>query len=185
MKKKIYLISTSVLKENSVICANVDDSLLLNAIIEAQDIELQQTLGTQLYNRILNDIDEDSLAGDYKSLVDDYCQNFVCYFAVYHAIPSISIKIKNKGTVRENSEWSQDSTFQEMSYLRKDIQDKAEFYAQRLSDYLQANKDSFPEYKANCGCCGDVAPKRNQYRSGLVLEDCKCKRSYNIVDITL
>lgn len=183
--KKIYLVSTSLLKTNSIICQNVDDSLLLNAISEAQDIELQQTLGSALYNRILNDVDEGTIAGDYKELLDNYIQNFVCYYAVYHAIPVISIKIKNKGVVRENSEWSQDSTFQEMSYLRKDTQDKAEFYAQRLSDYLQANKDSFPEYKANCGCCGDVAPKRNQYRSGLVLEDCKCERGYNIVDITL
>lgn len=183
--KKIYLISTSLLKNNSIINSNVDETLLLNAIFESQEIELQQILGSRLYNRILDDIDNSTLSGDYKTLVDDYCQNVVCYYATARAIPYIHYKVVNKGINNQSSEWSQPTAFNEMNFLLKRVQNDAEYYAQRLSDYLQANKDSFPEYKANCGCCGDVAPKRNQYRSGLVLEDCKCKRGYNIVDITL
>lgn len=187
--QKIYLISTDVLKSNSIICQNVDNSLLLNAIFEGQEIELQQTLGSALYNHILTLVDDGSISDTenarYKELLDDYIQNFVCYYALYHAIPVLAIKVKNKGLVRENSEWSQDSTFQEMSYLRSDVQNKAEFFAQRLTSYLESNKDSFPDYKACCSCCGDIPPNKNNYRCGLVLDEREYKRNYNILDITL
>lgn len=183
--QKIYLISTDVLKSNSIINSNVDDSLLLNAIFEAQQIELQQILGSALYNRILDDIDNSTLSGDYKTLVDDYCQNVVTYYATARAIPYVHYKIVNKGVNNQSSDNSQPTAFNEMNFLLKKVQDDAEFFAQRLTSYLEANKDSFPDYKACCSCCGDIQPSKNNYRCGLVLDEREYKRNYNILDITL
>lgn len=182
--KNIYLISTSVLKENSAINGNVDDSLLLNAILEAQDIELQQILGQKLYTRILADIDNDSLGGDYKQLVDDYCQKVVIYYATARAIPYIHFKVMNKGVQNQNSDNSTPTAFNEMNYLAKKIQNDAEFYAQRLSDYLHGNAYRFPEY-LDRSCPNEIKPSGSQYRCGLVLEDTQrcCGNSYNLVDI--
>lgn len=185
--RSIYIISTSVLKNNSAINNNVDDTLLLNAIMEAQDIELQQILGSRLYNRILDDIDNNELAGDYKMLVDEYCQKVVVYYATARAIPYVHYKIVNKGVNNQNSDNSTPTLFNEMNFLMKKVQNDAEFFAQRLSDFLRNNKDLFPEY-AECQCNEDIKPKRNQYRCGLVLEDNKCCKAgmgYNFNTITL
>lgn len=189
--KNIYLISTSVLKENSVVCNNVDDTLLITGIMEAQEIELQQTLGSKLYKKIISLVDTGDINveanSDYKVLLDDYCQKVVVYYSVFHAIPSMAIKLKNKGAVREYSENSSDAMYNEFEYLRKDIENKAQYFTQRLADYLHANRDKFPEYTEMAGC-DEIKPNRRAYRSALVLDQptcCCAKEHYGICDVLL
>lgn len=185
--KTIYLISTTLLKENSAINNNVDDTLLLNAILEAQEIELQQTLGSRLYNRILNDIDNDSLSGDYKTLVDDYCQKVVVYYATARAIPYVHYKIVNKGVNSQSSENSTPTAFNEMNFLMKKVENDAEYFNQRLADYLHQNRDKFPEYTEPAGC-DEIKPNRSSYRSALVLDEPSCPKAglgYNFFTVTL
>lgn len=189
--RTIYLISTTLLKENSVVCNNVDDTLLTTGIMEAQEIELQQTLGSKLYKKIITLVDTGDIDieanSDYKVLLDDYCQKVVVYYSVFHAIPSMAIKLKNKGAVREYSENSQDAQFNEFEYLRKDIENKAQFFNQRLADYLHQNRGKFPEYTEPAGC-DEIKPNRSSYRSALVLDEPSCPKAglgYNFRTITL
>ena len=50
----VFLISEAKLREFTDMDNNVDTMLIKNAIREAQDIPLQQCIGTLLYNKILN-----------------------------------------------------------------------------------------------------------------------------------
>ena len=53
---------------------NIDNDKLLPFINQAQDIHIQNYLGTDLYVKLQNDItaDPQTLAGDYLALVNDY-----------------------------------------------------------------------------------------------------------------
>lgn len=189
--RTIYLISTDQLKNNSAINSNVDDTLLLNAISEAQEIELQQTLGSKLYKKIITLVDTGDISSqensNYKTLLDDYCQKVVVYYATARAIPYLAVKLKNKGATREYSENSSDAAFNEFEYLRKKVENDAQYFAQRLADYLHQNRSDFPEYTEMAGC-DEIKPNRRAYRSALVLDQPTCccvKEHYNIADVLL
>ena len=75
----VFIISEANLRQFTDINNNVDSELLKNAIREAQDIELQRVLGTKLYNKILDDIKNNTLSGNYETLVLDWIQNVLLY----------------------------------------------------------------------------------------------------------
>ena len=74
----VLLISEQKLKDNTPITDNVDSSELRFAIQQSQAIQIQETLGTNLYEKILQLVDtgDINLAGNanYKSLLDNYIQ---------------------------------------------------------------------------------------------------------------
>lgn len=169
---KYYLISTKYFKENSPVNENVDDNLLNNALWEAQTIHAHQILGTNLLDRLVDlcksgDIELPAYI-EYKKLLTDYVAQVIVYYALWECMPYIRFKIVNKGVESQNSDWSTSTTTTEFTYLRDDVKNKAEFYAQRLSNYLCKNSTSFEEYRS-CSTCADITPTKKQYYCGLVL----------------
>lgn len=168
--KKTYLISTKVLKEQSIINSNVDDSLLHNAIWEAQNIEIQQILGSCLYNKIIDLVDNDEINNaeyaDYKYLLDEYIQNVIVYAATQRAAVYIRFKVMNKSVTAQNSENSNPVDLNELQYFIDHIKNDLEFFEKRLQDYLRLN-ELFPEYKV-CNC-GSLEPQSHVYRTSLAI----------------
>lgn len=173
MSNIVYLISTQYLKSHSVINGNVADELLNNSIEEAQTIYLQQILGTKLYEKILNLVDTGEIAlpvnAEYKRLLDSHIQKVLSYRATELAIPYLMVKLVNKGTQSQNSDWSNSSDLKSVQYLRDDVVNRAEFYEQRLIDYLCDNAGKFPEYHSNRG--HDLRHNKNAFFSGIVFDN--------------
>ena len=74
----VLFISQDRLKTSTALNYNIDTEYLLPFVKIAQDKHLQAILGTKLYEKLENDIagvDEASLSGAYKTLVDDYIQD--------------------------------------------------------------------------------------------------------------
>ena len=70
------------LKRNSIIDGNVDVDKFIQFIKIAQEIHIKNYLGTDLYNKISNDIIADSLSGDYLTLVNSYIQPMLIHYAM-------------------------------------------------------------------------------------------------------
>ena len=164
-----FIISETKLRMFSDLNDNVDTELLRNAVRESQDIELQRILGTKLYNKILSDIDSSSLAGVYKTLVDDYVQNSLLYWAYYYALEYVMLRPRNNGLLipngGENSNPVDRSWFEQK---RQSIQNKAEFYSNKLTEYLIQNQSSFPELLQNVELQENIADFGTQYKSPIV-----------------
>lgn len=170
--ERIFLISTQDLKDYTPISNNVDDSLLHNAIQEAQDITLQQLLGTKLYKKILALVNNDEINlpsnAQYKSLIDEYCTKVILYSALHRAIPVIHYKIVNKGITTQTSENSQTTTISEMGFLMNRVKNDLEFYSNRLASYLLANIQLYPEYMSATKI-DEITPNVTPYRTSMVL----------------
>ena len=185
--EKIYLVTTQTLKQNTAINNNVDDYLLTNAIWEAQTIYVQQATGSKLYNAVTDKVKNgtiyDASNSAYKLLLDDYIVPVIIYYAWYCAIPQIHYKTLNVGVNAQNSDNSTSTSLNEMQYLRNDVLDKAEFYNQRLLDFLKANKSDYHELTST-QAVDDIRPQSNNYFAGIVFgNDYPCK--YNERVITL
>lgn len=179
---RTYFITCEYLKSHTVINSNVADELLLNCIFEAQSIHIQQLIGTDLYNKLANLVQtntvNDPANADYKVLLDEYVCPTTAYWAVVECIPSMAMKIVNKGVERQNSEWSTPSAINEIEYLRDDWRNKAEFFSQRLTNYLLQNRRLYPELLQNYEI-DKLRPSNGEYFSGIVFDEglCPCERT--------
>ena len=179
MANYVLFISENKLKDTTAIGANVDIEHLLPYIRTAQKQHIERVLGTDLFEALQTKITAGSLGGAYKTLVEDYISDALVHFAFWQALPFLRHKIQNGNIVTRNSEDATAITRQEAQDLREEIRNTAEFYLERLIDYIKHNLSSFPEYNTNDG--SDTTPDRNAFYSGMNLERNRNRRR----DITL
>ena len=166
----VLFVNEDKLKSSTAINYNVDTAFLLPFLKIAQDKHLQIILGTKLYDKLQDDIagvGGASLTGNYKILVDDYIQDAIIHYALVEALPFISFQIKNGSITQKNSENGTAATRQDVDYLVQKERDSAEFYGQRIVEYLCHNSGLFPEYSNNTGA--DMNPIPNAYYTGIKL----------------
>lgn len=189
---RTYLISVDYLKEHTTINNNVDTNILNSPIWEAQEINVHQICGSKLYKKLLELISNGNITlpaySDYKTLLDDYVQPVVCYWAWLYSLPYLAMKAVNKGVQRQTDENSNNATIQEVHYLEENIRDKADFFSQRLTDFLLQNRNLYPEYYRNYQI-DELQPTVNQSFQGVQFDGdgCRCVKSmgYDWRTITL
>jgi hypothetical protein len=163
----VLFISEDKLKRSTTINGNVDVELLRPYMKVAQDLHIWTKLGSKLYEKIQDEIKADTLTDPYLKLVNDYIQDALVHWTLYEAIPFLGYKIMNKDIVRQTSETSQTAPLDEINFLRNTVMNTAEWYTERLIDYLCENNHLFPEFNTNTGA--DLRPSRNNYNNGMNL----------------
>tara|TARA_R110001632_G_scaffold4129_2_gene17678 strand:+ start:1546 stop:2049 length:504 start_codon:yes stop_codon:yes gene_type:complete len=164
----VLFISEDRLKTSTALNYNIDTEYLLPFVKISQDKHLQAILGTQLYEKLENEIQAGTLAGAYKTLVDDYIQDALVHYAIIEALPFISYKIANGSITQKNSENGTAATKNDVDWLIRKQMDSAEFYGQRIIDYLIYKTSSFPEYSSNSNA--DIDPIGNAYNCGIKID---------------
>lgn len=150
----ILLISEDTLKTHSSLNKNVWADNLSSVIKATQDVDLQKFLGSCLYKKVLELVENGGIRNEnyvmYKELLDDYITNFLIYQTLANLIPEISTKITNMGLVVSNDEHVQNVTQGERDLVMGQYQKYADAYCKMMQDFLKENRDSFPELN----CCG-------------------------------
>jgi len=164
----VLFISESKLKDSTAINLNVDVNLLLPYVRQAQKLYVEPKLGTDLYEALKVKITDGTLAGVYKTLVDDYIGDMLPNWAFYHAIPFLRFKIENGNIYSKTSETGSPLNTEEAQHLREEVRNTAEYYTERMIEYITNNTGSFPEYSTNSGA--DINPDQNAYYAGMNLE---------------
>ena len=144
------IISEEKLREFTDINDNLDSKLLMNAVREAQDIYLQRLTGTSLYEYILAQIDANTLSGNYKDLVDNFIQPYLIYASYWESLDAIYTRPRNSGLLQptggENSEKADGTWY---NRKRQMVENKMEYYGERLTNYLIQNESQFPQLNDN------------------------------------
>ena len=146
---------------------NVDTDNFIQWIKVAQDIHLQNYLGTKLLNKLKTDILASTLAGNYQTLVESYCKPVLIHWAMVEYLPFAAYTIANKGIFKHSSENAVNIEKAELDLLIDKERQIAQHYTQRMIDYLCFNNNLFPEYNQNNN--GDIYPDTNNYNIGWVL----------------
>jgi hypothetical protein len=167
----VLFISESKLKSSTAISLSVDNSILLPYVRQSQKLYVETKLGTDL-NQKLKDLIIAGTVGSvgneaYKTLLDDYIGDMLPNYALYHAIPFLRFKIENGNIYSKTSETGTSLTTEESQHLREEVLNTAQYYTERMIDYICNNSTLFPEYTTNTGA--DVDPSHNAYFNGLHL----------------
>ena len=160
-------ISVTDVKKNSIIDGSVDIDKMIQFLKVSQQIDIQNLLGTDLYNKISEDIIADTLTGDYLTLVNSYVQPTLIWFAQMNYIPFAAYQIKNGGVFKHSSETAQNVEKNEVDYLVSKAREYANYYSTRMVDYLCFNDNLFPEYRSNTN--EDISPDTDTTFNGWVL----------------
>lgn len=166
MATALFINRTDLVK-NSILDGNVDTDKFIQFIKVAQQIDIQNLLGTDLYNKISADIIAGNLSGNYLSLVNTYVQPTLIWFAQMNYIPFAAYQIKNGGVFKHSSETAQNVDKNEVDYLVAKAREYANYYSTRLVDYLCFNDNLFPEYNSNSD--EDISPDTDTTFKGWVL----------------
>lgn len=164
---EVLFIDEHYLKKYTQINEAVDTNLIRPAIYLAQDKYLQLWLGTDLYNKIKTDISNNTLAGVYATLLDQYILKPTVWWTMVELYPSLVYKHDNGNLVSRQSENTTAISKTELDKLMDMARDNANWYTQRLVDYLCNNASSYPEYRSNT--YPDISPLKKVNRQSSVI----------------
>lgn len=167
MSKKVFLISEKTLKEDSLISDNVGNEYIRPAITEAQDIDLQEIIGTKLLNKICNLVSTGDIIKEenisYKELLDDYITPYLEWKVMSTIQIPLAYKMRNMGIVQTNDTNVYSSTLRDAEKLMQHYDGKASFYSIRLTKFLCANTNKYPEYCSTDSSADFKGGKNNFY----------------------
>lgn len=162
------LISEAKLKAFTDINNNLDPALIKSTIREAQIIHITRLLGSKLYDKIISDVDAGTLTGNYQTLVDDYVQDSLLYWAYYESLEAIYLRPRNNGLLQpQGGDNSLSVDMMVYDKKRQSVKNKAEYFSERLVDFLCFNNNLFPEYGTETN--DDIYPDSGiQFKSPIV-----------------
>jgi hypothetical protein len=162
---QVLLITKDDIYKYTSLKGNVDVDKITPFVKVAQDVELQTILGTVLYQKILTDIYNDTLTGNYEVLVLQYLQPMLIHYAMADFLLFHGYEISNAGIVRNSPENTVLPEKSELDALVKRERDIAETYRNRVLDYITYYPQYFPEYTASQANGQYPSSKPNNYVS--------------------
>ena len=159
----VLFIGEEYIRENTVFNLNVDTKDIQQSAGVAQDMHIQPILGTTFYNELEAAYSAQTLTADETALME-YIKPALAYQACQMTLPFLAYSIKNKGPQVQFGDNSSNSDATAFHFLRKEIQNRAEFYTQRLIAYLCDNANLFPSYSSSENNSTDMVP--NHQKSG-------------------
>ena len=159
---KVLLISEDTLKTYTAINENVQSDELRFCILQAQAIFLQESLGTNLYDKMLDLVDtgDISLAGNvvYKNLLDRYIQPMLITYSYYLGMTNFYVKWVSVGMVQNRSEQGSNIDHKTFQYLKTDAKQQGEFNDNLLRRHLIFRSGLYPEYNNGNLNNGELPP---------------------------
>lgn len=130
------IVTTQQIKERTSIGGNVDPDKLRHLIDDIEFMVVEKVLGTKLYDKIVSDYEGSTLAGDYATIYNDYLVRIIA-FSVYAEYLRDSVVVgENQGAFSHNPEDATVADLDNIEYVVKRNQTKADTLIDRLIDFL-------------------------------------------------
>lgn len=176
----VYLITENLLKKRSYINDSTLDIYIRPAIETAQEIFLQQVIGSKLLRKLkyLVSTANSTRTGVlidhpdykiYKELLSDYITPFLVQTVQSEMVVPMTLKINNRGVTQATDQYTTGETLKEITFLKENFKQKADFFADRITSFCKTNKSAIKEFES-CDNCGDIHAKNPSYSSNLVLD---------------
>ena len=180
MANALFL-SAKYLQNNTPINANVDIDELYPFAKTAEDIYIQETIGTQLYDYLKGVIvaskasPPTSISTNDNTLLE-HLRDALIWFTLYDALPFIHTKIRNIGVVSQGGTNLETASETRLAALRSEVKNKADAYLNKVKRYLCEYDDLYSEFKCTSW---NLNPNLiNKTNSGLSFDN---KVDYNYV----
>jgi hypothetical protein len=155
MSANIDFISEITLKARTGMSNAIDGKQLKPQIKLAQDMYLQPALGSALYQRLQTGVSAANLTVSETELIDNYITDCLVWYTMSLLPLSLGYQFFSKGVLQKTAEESNTPGRSDLELISSGYKQTAEFYKQRMVNYLRQNYSLFSEY-INTGSGYDV-----------------------------
>lgn len=178
----VYLINPTAIKDITNLSDNLSDKYIRSALREAQDIGLNQVLGTRLLERLYTLVSTGGIINTenakYKKLLDSHISYYLAYETITNVVVIASVKIDNAGAVTSDAEKTNGLELKDIFKIESYYRQKADFYKSRLQAYLRMEHDNFPELEYG-DAYNTLAEIESAYTSTIFLGGKRGKKPYH------
>lgn len=153
-----YWITETYLKVNTPLTKNIDANEILPNVKSNSDLHIKSILGSYFYIILLGKYNSQTLNSDETTLVE-YIQPIVAWRAAADCVFDLTYQLRNKGLQTQNGDNSESVDFNEVVFGMKHYNQKAEWYTNQLTSYLNDNKSLFPDFISTANKDSVIKPK--------------------------
>lgn len=160
-RKESLFIGETVYKALSPLSGTLDYDYVRPHVICAQDMRIQPILGSKLFWSLQEKIEDNSLSEDEQLLIDDYITKCMVWWVTYDSALYLLVKLSNSGITQKSTAEEVGISFSDARILKAESKGKAEFYTQRLIDFLELG--NYPDYNIEEDNEGGMVPTTSNY----------------------
>lgn len=169
MSANVIFISPELIKSRTGISEFIDDKNINPQIKVAQDTCIQPALGSTLYLRLQAGIEADNLSNNEKTLINTYITDSLVWYTVSLLPMALGYQFFSKGVLQKTAEESNTPSRADLELISNSYKSTAEFYKNRLIQYLRENYQLYQEYFITGSGIDVIFPETRAYTSPIYL----------------
>jgi len=142
---ELLFITPQEIASTTVLGGNVDIDKYVFCIANVQLSVIEPLLGTELYDKIIDDVTNDTLAGLYLDLYTEFIKPITKNMALSEYIEIASYMVNNGGIYKHTAENAEVVDKQEVQFLAGKNKNYAQMLIERFNKWIC--KNNLPEYK--------------------------------------
>tara|TARA_R110000822_G_scaffold156259_1_gene296047 strand:+ start:310 stop:816 length:507 start_codon:yes stop_codon:yes gene_type:complete len=165
----VLFINRTDLVRNSIMDGNISTDKFIQFIKLSQEIDVQQILGTNMYDGLTTAIPNIDLPinARWKLILDDFVVPMLIWYAQANYYPFAAYQVRQGGVYKHTSESAESVSKSEIDFLVEKARTNAEWYSRRFIDFMGFNQTTYPEYTNNVN--DDIYPSGSATFNGWVL----------------
>lgn len=142
LPNEVHLISANYVKEVTQLNGAVDDNYIRPFITTAQDLHLENYLGSSLTRWLKTNMATIEDAGNelYLELYQKHITKVLAWWTMVEVLPHLYVKVDNGNLVLRTSEDTTPITQTDLTRTIENARQKAQSYTQRMVDWLCFNR---------------------------------------------
>ncbi len=164
------LVTENYLKGFTPISKNIDIEEVTPFLEEVELIDVRELVGRPLYDDIKTKYIDKTLNANEIELVN-LLKRGISYKSAAQALPFLNTKITSKGVQKLRGDYSEAGSMEEMKYLRRELENKAEYFFERCVDYLCKNSQYFPLYNTADDIEGIISTSETRYDADIYIDE--------------
>lgn len=149
----INLIPIAYLNEACFLSLNTDDKKYQMCLKLSQDT-LEEVLGGEFYDEIVNEYDTDTLTADNDSLYDPFIKDYLAWLTYFNYLKFANADSTPTGIREFSDDNSSVVSDVKMYSFEKNVRANVEFYKAKMINFLKKEKANdntkYPLYKEQC-----------------------------------
>lgn len=155
------LITPDEIKTKTPITKNVDESKFCHWIEVVQETYLEKVIRKSCLSDLKTAFAADTLSANQTTLLDDYIKPFLAWRVYQYSVTDFASTVTKVGIETKSEADNEPASDTRVSWKRKDGENAADEYQERLICYLCDNTDLFPCY-LDCDDCDQPINKTNK-----------------------
>lgn len=146
MNEDIIFTDPQAITKDTIIGGNVDIDKYIMCIKNTQIRVVRPLLGTDLYTKIVNDLDNETLTGLYLELYNSYLKPITKYESCSDYVAISPYTLNNGGLYKNSPDNVEVVSKKEVDALSERYSSIAQTYINDFNRWIELNKTNIPEY---------------------------------------